>query len=71
MRRKMEKWTRISRVSTPLLRRICLAGALVLSRYAAPDRTGKISKFNFEAYAVLEASQSQSKSKLSSRVHEV
>ena len=26
----------------------------------APDRTGKISKFNFEAYAVLEATPSQS-----------
>lgn len=25
----------------------------------APDRTGRISKFNFDAYAVLEASQSQ------------
>lgn len=28
---------------------------------SAPDRTGKISKFNFEAYAVLEATPTQSK----------
>lgn len=27
----------------------------------APDRSAKISKFNFEAYAVLEASPAQSK----------
>jgi hypothetical protein len=29
--------------------------------FPPPDRTGKISKFNFDAYAVLEASMSQSK----------
>ena len=29
--------------------------------YAAPDRTGKISKFTFDAYAALEANPSQSK----------
>ena len=31
--------------------------------FPPPDRTGKISKFNFDAYAVLEASLSQSKSR--------
>jgi len=30
--------------------------------FPPPDRTGKISKFNFDAYAVLEASPAQSKS---------
>jgi hypothetical protein len=29
------------------------------TRFTAPDRTGKISKFNFDAYAVLEASSNQ------------
>jgi len=32
--------------------------------FPPPDRTGKISKFNFDAYAVLEASPAQSKSRL-------
>lgn len=32
--------------------------------FPPPDRTGKISKFNFDAYAVLEASLAQSKSHL-------
>ena len=34
--------------------------------FPPPDRTGKISKFNFDAYAVLEASPAQSKSHLCS-----
>ena len=40
---------------------VLLLLCLLTSRYAAPDRTGRISKFNFDAYAVLEASASQGK----------
>ena len=48
---------------------VCLSTSDQLSRVpsprlTAPDRTGKISKFNFEAYAVLEANPSQSRSPL-------
>ena len=37
----------------------------VTEQFAAPDRTGKISRFAFDAYAVLEASQAQGMSSTS------
>lgn len=53
----MEKWTKISLVSHSIL---YMTRNYIDHLQPAPDRTGKISKFNFDAYAVLEATPSQS-----------
>ena len=52
----MEKWTKTSLVSHSRPYVVC---DYIDNFPSAPDRTGKISKFNFDAYAVLEATQSQ------------
>lgn len=59
----MARWTRISRVSAIFV----IIRACHSSSSAAPDRSGKISKFNFDAYAVLEASAAQGKMRVTAR----